>query len=139
MKLFSKANAIVGLTSVLMILPVEAAKDAGRVSRELPFLPVLASLLVVVLVIVALAWFSKKMNLGFPGNRAIKVVTALSLGAKERIVVIEVNGKQHLIGVTPQQVNHILTLDEPLDMANQTQSGGLSFQKILQGMSKKNG
>ncbi len=138
MKCFNKINAIIGLTSLLMVLPVEAAKETARASRELPFLPVLVSLLIVVLAILVLAWFSKKMNLGFPGNRAIKVVTALSLGAKERIVVIEVNGKQHLIGVTPQQVNHLLTLDEPLDMANPAQSGGLSFQKILQGVGKKN-
>jgi flagellar protein FliO/FliZ len=138
MKRFNKTNAIIGLISLLTILPAEAAKDTARASRELPFLPVLASLLVVVLVIMALAWLSKKMNLGFPGNRAIKVVTALSLGAKERIVVIEVNGKQHLIGVTTQQVNHLLTLDEPLEMGNPVQAGGLSFQKILQGMSKKN-
>ena len=77
------------------------------------------------------------MNLGFPGSRAIKVVTELSLGAKERIVVIEVNGKQHLIGVTPQQVNHLLTLDDPIQMDDPA-NAGLSFQKILQGVIKKN-
>jgi flagellar protein FliO/FliZ len=109
----------------------------GKPRETLSALPMLGGLLVVVLCIVVLAFFYKKINLGFPGSRAIKVVTALSLGAKERIIVIEVNGQQHLIGVTPQQVNHLLTLDEPIHMDNPATTG-LSFQKILQGVSKKN-
>jgi hypothetical protein len=38
--------------------------------------------------------------------------------------------------VTPQQVNHLLTLDEPINM-DSPKGSGLSFEKILQGVSKK--
>ncbi|MFT5164496.1 MAG: flagellar biogenesis protein FliO, partial [Alteromonadaceae bacterium] len=59
---------------------------------------------------------------------------------KERVLVIEVNGQQHLLGVTSQQINHLLTLDEPIEAANANvtmKSAGLSFQKILQGAKKR--
>jgi flagellar biosynthetic protein FliO len=127
-----KVSAISGCC--LATMPVLATLD-NRPSVDI--VPVLTSLLVVVAAIVVLAVFYKRMNLGFPGSRAIKVVTALSLGNKERIVVIEVNGQQHLIGVTSQQVNHLLSLDEPLNMDSPTPAGAMSFQSILQGITKK--
>lgn len=98
---------------------------------------VMISMFVVIGVIIALAVFYKRMNLGFAGSQSIKVVTALPLGTKERIVVIEVNGQQHLIGVTPQQINHLVTLDEPIERTEPTNLG-MSFQKILQGAKKTN-
>ena len=78
-------------------------------------LEVIFSLMLVLVAVVVLALFYKRMNLGFPGNRAIKVVTAMPLGAKERLMVIEVSGQQHLIGVTSQQINHLVALDQPVE------------------------
>jgi len=43
------------------------------------------------------------------------VVTSLSLGAKERIVVVQVADKQLLLGVTAQQVTLLESLAEPLN------------------------
>lgn len=105
------------------------------------FLPMLMSLGVVIVAILLLAAFYKKMNFGFANSRGLKIVTSLSLGTKERIVVIEVKGQQHVIGVTANQINHLITLDEPLEQdiasGNQAGTAGLSFEKILQGISKK--
>ncbi|MFT4926284.1 MAG: flagellar protein FliO/FliZ [Phenylobacterium sp.] len=101
------------------------------------YLSVLISLFIVIGVMIVLAVFYKRMNLGFTGSQAIKVVTTLPVGAKERILVIEVNGQQHLLGVTPQQINHLITLDEPIEMDNMGPANlATSFQKILQGAKK---
>ncbi len=124
----------------------EAAKETGTTvggvagKGELSVLPVISSLFVVIVVILLLALAVKRFNLGFPGSRAIKVVTALSLGAKERLVVVEINGKQHVLGVTSNQINHLLSLDEPLESQEHSPPSGqqpLTFQKILENLGNK--
>lgn len=117
---------------------IAAAKEGPA---NLSVLPVISSLFLVIVTILILALVYKKLNLGFPGSRSIKVVSALSLGTKERVVVIEVNGKQHMLGVTSHQVNHLFTLDEPLDEGsgmkqNQGQTP-MTFQKIFENLGKK--
>lgn len=107
---------------------------------SLSVVPVVFYLFVVIAVIVLLASVLKKFNLGFPGSRNIKIVTALSLGTRERVVVIEVGGKQHMLGVTPHQINHLMTLDEPLenlDVQKNGQNPGMNFKDILDNLSKK--
>ena len=136
-----KFLAVVALLFSQYALATATTSEPSRDS--LSFLPVLGSLTLVVGAILVMAYVVKKMNLGFPGSKAIKVVSGLSLGQKERIVVIEVNGQQHLLGVTPSQVNYLLSLDEPINIEAGTDSASgnspMTFQKILQGVKNKNG
>ena len=136
-----KFLAVVALLFSQYALATATTSEPSRDS--LSFLPVLGSLALVVGAILVMAYVVKKMNLGFPGSKAIKVVSGLSLGQKERIVVIEVNGQQHLLGVTPSQVNYLLSLDEPINIEAGTDSASgnspMTFQKILQGVKNKNG
>ena len=136
-----KFLAVVALLFSQYALATATTSEPSRDS--LSFLPVLGSLTLVVGAILVMAYVVKKMNLGFPGSKAIKVVSGLSLGQKERIVVIEVNGQQHLLGVTPSQVNYLLSLDEPINIEASTDSASgnspMTFQKILQGVKNKNG
>ena len=87
----------------------------------------LLSLIVVIIIIFVLAAIMKKFSLNFPGSGQIKVITSVSLGAKERIVVIEVNGEQHLLGVTSGSVNHLLKLTQPIT----NEVAGDSFKEKL--------
>lgn len=70
------------------------------------------ALLFVVFVIVAIAWFAKKLNLTPMSSSHFKLVSSMSLGGRERIVIIEVQGEQHAIGVTGQSVNHLFKLEQ---------------------------
>ena len=45
----------------------------------------------------------------------MKVIATLPLGYKEKLMVVKVGGQQLLVGVTPQQVNFLYRLEEPLD------------------------
>ncbi len=59
--------------------------------------------------------------MNFAGTREMKVVTSISLGARERVALIDIKGKQFLLGVTTQQISHLHSFDEtviPLDTAN---------------------
>jgi len=42
------------------------------------------------------------------------VIAGVSLGSKERAVVVDINGKQLLLGVTPGAVSLLHTLETPL-------------------------
>lgn len=77
------------------------------------------ALLFVVFVIVAIAWFAKKLNLTPMSSSHFKLVSSMSLGGRERIVIVEIQGEQHAIGVTSQSVNHLFKLEQNI-VANKT-------------------
>tara|TARA_R110002049_G_scaffold21792_20_gene79186 strand:- start:11132 stop:11482 length:351 start_codon:yes stop_codon:yes gene_type:complete len=74
-----------------------------------------ASLLVVVGSIVLLGWLYSRSKLAGSGNsEAITIVASRALGAKERLMLIEVADKQLLIGMTPAQVQTLHVFDAPV-------------------------
>ena len=84
---------------------VMANMDAGSM---------ILSLLMVLALIIISALVLKRFNISQQGVSPLKVVTSLSLGAKERVVVIQAGEQQLLLGVTAQQVTLIERLTEPL-------------------------
>lgn len=99
---------------------------------------VLIVLLGMIAFIFALSWFVKRFGgLNFTGNREMKIVTSISLGARERVALIDIKGKQFLLGVTTQQISHLHSFDEaviPLDdMKNQIKQGDFvsKLQSVL--------
>lgn len=72
-------------------------------------------LLVILALIGGAAWLFKRYGQNRIGlNGHIKVVGGLSLGARERIVILQVGKQQLVIGVTPSSIQTLHTLDEPL-------------------------
>lgn len=63
-----------------------------------------------------LAWFLRRLRL-VPGARGgnLGVVTALAVGTKEKLVLVQVGDEQLLIGVTPNNVNLVYKLPTPLN------------------------
>lgn len=75
----------------------------------------LLSLLFVLALIYAAAWYMKKMQgFGTLAGQRMKVISALSVGSRERVVLIQVGDTQMLVGVAPGRVNYIKDLDQPL-------------------------
>lgn len=89
--------------------------------------PMLLGLLAMVALILFLAFLLKKVTGGNFSSSQIKVVESQALGAKERLVIIEIQGEQHLLGVTPHTINQLFKLDKPIQK-NQHQ---LSFDAML--------
>ena len=72
-------------------------------------------LLVVLGLIVGLGWLLKRLPGGqFRPAEGLKVVATLNVGAKERVVVVDVNGQQLLLGVTAGGISTLHQLPEPL-------------------------
>ncbi len=93
----------------------DVATQPLRQSANLPGLSqIVISLALVLAAIVVLALLYKKLQLKMPGTKHFKVVATLPVGQKERILVIEIQGKQRVIGVTPHSVNFLFDLENPL-------------------------
>ena len=95
------------------------AKAAMPVGQHAPATPSLFgavfALLLVLALIVGLGWLLKRLpGSGFRPSEGLKLVTSLNVGARERLVVVEVNGQQLLLGVTGGGISALHTLPEPL-------------------------
>jgi flagellar biosynthetic protein FliO len=74
---------------------------------------VMLSLLIVLAAIFVAAWVVRRLR-GVGGARAsrLQVLAQVSLGQRERAVVLQVGAQQLLLGVTPGQVNLLQVLPE---------------------------
>lgn len=85
--------------------PPAAAVSAGSV------LQIMLSLLLVLAAVVVVAWVLKRINLPQQGaGNALKVVSGVAVGQRERIVLVEVNDTWLVVGVAPGQVNALHTM-----------------------------
>ncbi|WP_105168766.1 flagellar biosynthetic protein FliO [Pseudoalteromonas sp. T1lg23B] len=106
------------LTSTFLLvaaMPVIAKQEMTGLSTEL--LSMGLSLMLVVAVIIGLGLLVKKLNPNLGNSKDFKVIRSLPLGTKERLMVIEIDNKQHLLGVTPHSINYLYQLDQPLEEA----------------------
>ena len=78
-------------------------------------LQVTLALALVVGLIYGVAWLIRR-NKGFAPSAGIpmKTLSVLPMGVKEKIVLVEVGGKQLLLGMTPSNINTLATFDEPI-------------------------
>jgi flagellar protein FliO/FliZ len=91
------------------------AKETAKVPAAIPGIgQIVISLALVIGLVLLLAFFYKKMQLKMPGSKHFKVVATLNVGARERLLVIEIQGKQRVLGVTANNVNFLFELETPL-------------------------
>ena len=96
-----------------------------------------AGLVFIVLLIFALAWLMKKMQLTQNShNGLINVVSAISVGHKERIALIEVGEEQILVGLTPGRIEKLHTLKDKLQVdqnaGNRVPNFGEKFRHMME-------
>lgn len=88
-------------------------------------------LLLVVMVIFVLAWLVRKFNLNQQSqNGLIKIIAGLSIGTRDRIVLLQIGEEQILVGLTPGRIEKLHTLSQPLD-APEGQLASSSFAEKL--------
>lgn len=76
-------------------------------------------LFLVLLMIVASAWLVKRLSRWQGGHTdQLKVVGGLAIGARERIVLLQVGEQQLLVGITPGNIRTLHVLEEPLPVSD---------------------
>jgi len=92
----------------------------------------LLGLVAVMLLIFGMAWLLRRITgQGTLANGALRIVGGLSMGARERIVLVQVGDTQLLVGVAPGRVQTLHVLPEPLPVDAAGQGGGTGFQQVL--------
>ncbi len=103
----------------VLAVATQATTHAASVGNAAPSPPGLLgavfALLLVLGLIIGLAWLLKRMpGSGFRPADGLRVVASLTVGTKERVVVVDVNGEQLLLGVSPGGVRALHTLATPM-------------------------
>jgi flagellar protein FliO/FliZ len=101
-------------TTILQEQPSKTPEVGKHVMANMDAGSMILSLLMVLGLIIICALLLKRFNLTQQDVSQLKVVTSLSLGAKERVVVVQAGEQQLLLGVTAQQITLIEHLSEPL-------------------------
>ncbi|MFN2308645.1 MAG: flagellar biosynthetic protein FliO [Gammaproteobacteria bacterium] len=114
-----------GALAVCGLLCAQAARAAEDGAAKAPALveplagagliQVGLGLFAVLLMIVGVAWLMRRLG-GLPGTQggALRVLGGLSMGARERVVLIQVGETQLLLGVAPGRVQTLHVLGQPL-------------------------
>ena len=91
--------------------------------------------------ILGLAWLMKRFaNPLFQQQKELRLVASLSLGVKEKIILVEVAGKQLVLGVTPQQITSLHVIENPAkdsESAEDSEKNPVSEKHIASDFSKK--
>ncbi|MFM9835444.1 MAG: flagellar biosynthetic protein FliO [Methylophilaceae bacterium] len=89
-----------------------AATGATGISPTASVLKMLLGLAAVLAVMAAVSWVVKRMLPGGAGAQsAVRIVGGVSVGSREKVVVLQVADRWLVVGVAPGQVNSIANLD----------------------------
>ena len=110
MKRFA-AGVMLGLPLLAHAASAPVATQAPAVSAAGSLLQVFIGLVAVLLLIAATAWVAKRFGVTRSGaSNVLQVISSASVGARERVVVVEVGESWLVVGVAPGSVNALMTL-----------------------------
>src|SRR5574340_1477231 len=96
--------------AALLLIPSWALAATDTASS---LFTVLLSLVLILGGFVAVAWFVRRYLPGMGAQGAVKVVGTTPVGARERVVVVEIDGTWLLLGVGGGNVRLLHTLPKP--------------------------
>ncbi len=118
-----------------------ASKQAGKIVSSADAIQWTLALLLVLAVFFLAVWLLKKSgSLALINNRQLGIVAGLSLGMREKLVLVRVGEKQLLLGVTAGRIDKLLELEGEQRLF-QNQAGqieaGLFAKKLMEVMQGK--
>jgi flagellar protein FliO/FliZ len=94
----------------LALFPL-AARAGDEVPAALRFFNNALFLAVLALLGLAVWWLRRRLQPGASRGSGARVIPVAMLGTRERIAVVEFEGRRLLVGVTPQQITMLCELD----------------------------
>lgn len=119
---------LLGIVFTLLSVDVAIAAPATPVPGGAELLSFAGSLLVVVASIVAFGWLYGRLRPGMgQSSERIQIVATRPLGPKERLIVVDLDGEQLLVGVSPGHMQMLHKLERPLaDVTPDATTGGFA-------------
>ncbi len=88
------------------------AAGTAAISPSGGMLKMVLGLAIVLAVMALITWVLKRMMPGVGSKQSVvRIVGGVSVGSRERVVVLEIAGRWIVVGVAPGQVNHIANLE----------------------------
>ncbi|MDH3325910.1 MAG: flagellar biosynthetic protein FliO [Gammaproteobacteria bacterium] len=120
-----------------LIAPEIASKSAANNASAQPdvassILKVAGGLLLVIFAIFGSAWFYRRFgNFSPVANDSLKVIGGLTMGQKEKIVLLQVGDEQVLIGVAPGNIQKLHVLASPIKLNESVVKENIAFADQL--------
>ena len=106
--------------------PVVGASIGGQLTQ------LVLGLLLVLGLIFALAWLLRRVQQTGPRQgQVIELISSRALGARDRLVLVQVGNEQILLGLTPGRITPLHVLKEPVQVPGTAQSATPEFSKRL--------
>ena len=97
-----------------------------------------SGLFIVIISIVVIVWVMKRFGrFSFTGQQSVKLLGGISIGAREKLLLVEVGKEQILIGVAPGCINKIHLLTEKIEVQESAESFQTVMSDRIKGMFKK--
>lgn len=91
---------------------------------------------VIILTYYASKWYARKMG-PIAGGKHIKVVDRLVVSKAGSILIVDIEGRQYMMGISDQNVQILMELDEPIPLPTDHEIGGDGLRGLINGDSYK--
>lgn len=125
---------------VFFVFPVSATESLANTPQSpiatpdvtASILKVSAGLLLVIFAIFGSAWFFRRFgNFSPVANDSLRVIGGLTIGQKEKIVLLQVGEEQVLVGVAPGNIQKLHVLEKPIKLKDEDRKESTSFSESL--------
>jgi flagellar protein FliO/FliZ len=120
------------LTAITLVLALSSTNAAAAEFAAMPVVSTLVSLVVVLVTIGAVALLAKRFGPGGASQtRMLRVVSQLSVGAREKICIVEIDDQWLVLGVTASQITLLTQTPRKETPSALPASQAISFSKLL--------
>ncbi len=115
-----------------------SASGASQSGTGSHLLSVTLALGFIVVLILGASWFIRRFGAGgFIQNSQMKILTSLALGTRERLILVDVAGKQLLLGVTATHISCLHEFEEPVILAESSAPNSEFGRKLMEILQQK--
>ncbi|MCJ8167940.1 flagellar biosynthetic protein FliO [Atopomonas sediminilitoris] len=115
----------------------EAAATAEPLAWGSKLIELSVALLAVIALVFVMAWLMRRMQqFGPAGKGAIKLLAAVPLSPRERLVLVQVGNQQLLLGVSPGRISTLHELREPIPVTTTSNEQPEFAQRLLEMLNK---
>lgn len=119
-------------------VPVTQTNTVAPIGSGRHLMNVTLALMGVIGLIFAISWFVKRFSQGtFSANAHIKILSAMPLGTRERIVLIDAGGQQLLLGITSTNINTLHVFETPIATDNKMDPQSDFSRKLMSILQQK--
>lgn len=118
--------------------PAASAPSATQMSLTAQLAQLGVGLMVVVALIFVLGWLMRRIGpMAGQGDQHIRLVSSMALGPRDRLLLVDVGGKQLLLGASPGRINTLHVFDEPVADLSSAKPVDSDFARRLQTLLKR--